>query len=414
MTEISKTIEHERGRTEVYGQSMLFHCNHYNRSHQQYIEDPNYVDSEDILLRSAAETAYRQTQQFHERHPDSTFADTLEFAADVFSFGGFGTLGFAELDADGGTVHSDNSHYGSALKQNVGERETAGEYFDRGFVAGVLLAAGEQHDLALGDGFDITQTKSISLGDDACEYQVDTDEQYQWLELREPQQIDDHPVIPEPSEETSVDTEQVIEDVQSLDVTGNEQGLIPQFGVTLTRGFADYYNKSSFRFARAVEEELGSIDFATEMLVEAGHICGFNTMGGIMTSPEWDAVVEPMIETREDWLHGIVAAINALGWGVWRIEELDPGERAVFRIYDPYESRGHLRWFGQSDYPVDFVAEGVAEALMNLLYYGDITESPTLDDEYYYELFEEKDGFDGEQTASVAMGDEYTEIVITR
>lgn len=413
MTDIPYNTEHARGRTDVYGQSMLFHCNHYNRSHQQYIEDPQYVDSEAIFLRSAAETAYRQTQAFHDARPDSTFEETLAFAEDVFSFGGFGRLDFSEVGMDGGTVYSDSSHYGSALKLNVGEREEPGEFFDRGFVAGVLLAAGQQHDLPLGDGFDIDQPTSISLGDDTCEYVIDTDGDFQWLELLEEYPVEDRPTIPEPAA-SNIDEAQIIEDVRSLDLTGNEQGLIPQFGVTLTRGYADYYNKTSFRFARAVEDELGDIDFATEMLVEAGHICGFNTMGGIMASPEWDGVVAPMIETHEDWLHGIVATINALGWGVWRVHDLEPEERAVFRIYDPYESVGHLRWFGKSDYPVDFVAEGVASALMNLLYYGDITGNPTLDEEYYYELFEEKGGFDSEQTASVAMGDEYTEVVVTK
>jgi hypothetical protein len=410
---VEDSIEIRPGRIEVYGQSQLYHCNHYNRSIQQYIEDPDYVPSERILLQSAAETAYRQAQAYLDVTPDATLPDLLAWAEDIFKWGGFGQLDFSDVTEAGGTVVGKTSHYGLALANTGTEREVPGEFFDRGFVAGILRAAGDAFDTPLADGFDLTQPASISMGDDHCEFVVDADSDYQWLEYTTPTEIEwrDPPGV---TAETAIDEESIIEAVQDLGLTGNEEGLIPAFGVNLTAGYAEYYNKGCFRYANTVVDEMGDIDVATDMLQEAGHICGFNTMGGIMTSPEWDAVVKPMIESREDWIHGIVACINALGWGTWRVEELVPDERLVVRIYNPYESAGYERWFGVVDFPVDFTASGVANALMNLVYYGDITDDPTLDDDYYYELFVDKGGFEAEQTKCVAAGDDYSEIVVTR
>lgn len=150
------------------------------------------------------------------------------------------------------------------------------------------------------------------------------------------------------------------------------------------------------------------------LLTEAGHICGFNTMGGIMSSEAWEGLVMPMVQEREDWLHGIIAVINALGWGVWRVIELVPNEKLVLRVWRPYESLGYLRWFGYSQHPLDYLVTGVAASIMNLLYEGDITEHPTLNLDYYYQINRSASSFWAEQTRCVAMGDDYSEVVVSR
>lgn len=410
---IEENITFHEGRTEIYGQAQLFHCNHYNRSIQQYIEDPGYVDSEQILLQSAAETGYRQAQGYLEREGED-FDDLLDWGEEIFAFGGFGNLDTSPVEPSCGTAVEYASHYGSALQTNVGERDQPGEYFDRGFTAGLILAGAEEFDIPLGTAFDLVQSRSISLGDDECRFVVDPAGDNNWLAYTDPDPYD--PVDPAPiTTNSNIDESEVIEAVQGLGLSGNEDGLIPQFGVQLTNGYAEYYNKGCFRTADQIVEEMGDISVAEEMFVEAGHICGFNTMGGIMTSPEWDAVVKPMIETQEDWIHGIVAVINALGWGTWRVEELEPDESLTIRVYNPYESVGYERWFGTPDYMADFTATGVAAALMNLVYEGDIMESPALTDEYYFELFQSKeDSFEGEQTVCAAQGEDFSEIQVSR
>ena len=69
---------------------------------------------------------------------------------------------------------------------------------------------------------------------------------------------------------------------------------------------------------------MGSDGIATaeQLLTEAGHVCAFNTFGGVMQSDEWNAMIKPMLRTSDEWMHGIIAVINSFGWGFWEIDEL--------------------------------------------------------------------------------------------
>ena len=45
---------------------------------------------------------------------------------------------------------------------------------------------------------------------------------------------------------------------------------------------------------------------------------------GAGTAPEWDAMIKPSCQNKEDWVHGMVAAVNTLGWGRWQVENVEP------------------------------------------------------------------------------------------
>lgn len=211
----------------------------------------------------------------------------------------------------------------------------------------------------------------------------------------------------------AIDENAVVSAVSSLGIAGDEEGLIPAFGLYLTRHMADYYNRVSFAAARRMAGS-GLEDDARALLVEAGHVCAFNTFGGIMKSAEWDAVVRPMIETREDWIRGMVAVINAFGWGRWSVVELAVDERLHIAIEGSYEATGWIRDYPVSDQPRCYLACGGVAGLMNLLYVGDITGAPTLDDAYYAQLFRGGRVFVAEEIACVAKGDPRCELVATR
>lgn len=211
----------------------------------------------------------------------------------------------------------------------------------------------------------------------------------------------------------AIDERAVVSAVAGLGIRGNEEGLIPAFGLFLTQHSADYYNRISFATARRLEGS-GLEDDGRALLVEAGHVCAFNTFGGIMQSAEWDAVVRPMIETREDWIRGMVAVVNAFGWGRWQIEELVPGERLRVSIDDAYECSGWVRDYPIGDQARCYLATGGVAGLMNLLYVGDITAAPRLDDAYYRKLFRAGGHFVADETACKARGDARCEITARR
>jgi hypothetical protein len=209
-----------------------------------------------------------------------------------------------------------------------------------------------------------------------------------------------------------VDEAGILSALAGLDFSGNEEGFIPRFGVLLTLHFANYYNRISYEFVRRMADT-GMLEHAETALIDAGYHCAFNTFGGIMVSAEWDAVIKPQCQTKEDWVHGMTATVNALGWGVWRVHELSP-ERLVMRIYDDYESRGYVGMYGQSERPVAYLATGGVAGIMNLIYVGDISQKPTLDDAYYAQVFDAENSFTARETQSRTMGAEFTEIVAER
>lgn len=403
------TIDHE---------PMVFHCNHYNRFLQLVVEDCHYIKREPILTQSAVDVAQRQLRAHFTEFPEMSRADRLDYAESVYRYCGFGNLPLAQLPkTDSGLqIVESSSHYGGALRLNYGKRGWPGEFFDLGYALGSIAAVDDQ--VCSGK---ITY-EAISMGAETTTFNLEPNPaEHPGISpiapVPHPGGADD---IPERQIGLHIDEPAIISAVAGLPLFGNDEGLIPAFGVNLTRHYADYYNLVSFRFEHALEQALNTHRFLGEMLwyeypslffykdkfshlqgrelastllVEAGHICGFNTMGGIMRSDAWYQLVVPQVRDKSDWLSGIVACINALGWGVWRITELVPNERLVIRAWHPYESLGHLRHFGKADHPVDYLMVGIASSLMNLLYNADITTKPELNLDFYYQVNRSKAGF---------------------
>ena len=149
------------------------------------------------------------------------------------------------------------------------------------------------------------------------------------------------------------------------------------------------------------------------LLIDAGYRCAFHTCGGIFLSPEWEAMMKPVVRSREDGAHAMATILSTLGWGRWSMVEVSE-RRAVMRLYDDYESLGFQAMYGTATRPVAFLAAGGLGGLMNLLYLGDILDGPNLDEAYFESVFEHADAFAVHQTKSIAMGDAYSEIVADR
>jgi len=439
----------QTGITLLAGEPVVFHCNHYNRFLQLVVEDCHYIAQIPILQDSASEVAYRQLRGMYNAHPEWQLAERIACAEELYRYCGFGDLDLgaaAQGMGQGVEIVERHSHYGSALRLNYGTRRKPGEYFDLGYAIGALAAVFAeplQGSICTGSGY-----QPISLQGEQTIFQVaprPTGESFPLATpaIGEPSLPQGAEPIPPRTQSLHVDEDAIIAAVGSLPLYGDAHGLIPAFGVYLTRHYADYYNLVSFRFEEALAQALATHKYLGEMLwfeypslffykekfghlqgaalaqtllIEAGHICGFHTMGGIMRSDPWYQLIVPQLHHKEDWLAGIVACINALGWGIWRIAEVIPNERLVLRAWYPYESLGYLRIYGgkQADHPIDYLMTGIGASLMNLLYTADITTKPDLTLEFYYQVNRSKGGFWGRQTRCVAQGDPYSEVVVER
>jgi len=386
---------------------LIFHCNHYNFWLQHTVLLVDGLGMEEVIREAAAAVVYNMVRALAGELGLKSPEEKLRLAADHFAQSGFGLMRFDQATERGGTVTTPVSHYGQCLSDACpSEFGQAQNIFDQGYAAGALTAA---HDKALGS-IRASTTACMSLG--ASEGIIKLEEG-DGLALPSPGPGEGSDAeLPPPNANTNVDESSIIKAVRALDFDGNEEGLIPRFGVMLTLHFANFYNRVSFEFVRRMQDT-GVLAEGERLLVEAGHRCAFNTFGGIMSSAEWDAVVGPQCKSKEDWVHGMVAVTNCLGWGTWRVADLS-ADRLVLHVYDGYESRGYLGMFGKAERPVSYLACGGAAGLMNLVYNGDIHERPERSEDYYRRVFESERSFTATQTQCVAQGAPFTEIIASR
>ncbi|MFN3198215.1 MAG: hypothetical protein ACE366_07325 [Bradymonadia bacterium] len=392
----------------LYGREpLIFHCNHYNHHLQQTLLLPD-IGMEEVIRDAAASVAYAAISK-----AGDTPEARAKVAADTFAELGFGTIDFSKATAEGGVVVTPTSHYGQMTKLAREEpgtnHSTQQSFFDQGYAAGALAAI---HGLPARQ-FAAKAVSCLSVGDSEGRIELSKHEHLEDRLYRSAANgFGSGDVAPPPYGDTSVDEGKTLEALSGLDFSGNEEGFIPRFGVVLTRHFANFYNRISFEFVHRMSE-MGLLEAAEDLLVNAGYHCAFNTFGGIMTSAEWDAVIKPQCQTKADWVHGMVATVNALGWGTWRVAEISD-DKLVVRIYDDYESRGYVGLYGTADRPICYLARAGVVGTMNLVHVGDIASKPTLDRDFFVKVFESPDGFKVEETKCMAMGDDYTEIVAWR
>ena len=394
-------ISNVQGQTFIGELNRVFHCNYYNAYLQTAVmmsEGAGDCQPRRLLSDAAVPLVRRLRKLGYTEH------DLRE----EFSFCGFGKLRRAAGKDEWLTP---TSHYGqAAIMPGHGEHSC---YFNAGYIAGITDLETEE-----------TMCKQTRAPVD-------------WYKTTGPlHPIDDYlkrptELHPAPARfdfpecqpfDTVVDEAAIIGAVSGLPLFGksglNDTGLIDAFGVVLTNHFADYYNYISYESYFGMLKAGMPVAQIQDVFVQGGHICAFNTFGGIMSSPEWDAVVRPMCrgDSAEDWIHGMVAIANALGWGVWRVEKIVPGRQLIIRVYNSYEGVGYRRMYPRADNPqLSFLVMGGVQGLAHLFWKIDIRKRPKLNQEFYATVFNSPENkFSVKQTHAIAAGHEYDRVIAWR
>jgi hypothetical protein len=195
----------------------------------------------------------------------------------------------------------------------------------------------------------------------------------------------------------AIERKKIIENLSKITVIGNQDGIIPAFGVYINQLPAAFWCSFSEKLTRIVSDDL--YEAAEYLLVNAANECGYHTGYGIITSEEWKAVVEPMIETPpEDVLHGAFAVLTALGWAKSEILELVPGEKMIVRAYDYYEA--DVVKYGRTDKMSAYMVRGICAAFMDLAYGKPYPDG--------------RGAFECKQVKGIECGDDYGEFVVTK
>jgi len=411
MVEIPATLtpqSHDAYLSVSGGEPLIFHCHHYNIVLQQSIEDAAaQLGGEEFLREAAAIVAF---EQLNESFGKIDVEERLKIVSEIFRVQGFGLLKFETMNEQGGVATLKDSHYGLGFASRTPRRKTPACFFPTGFIEGALGAI-------YGGGagaYSAQETSCVAVSGGDCRIEIHR--------RAEPQELSRSPGVggvpkslPERNPLASnIDEDAILAALATLPLVGDDEGQIPAFGVLLTRHYANYYNRISCELLTRLQDKADFLkEAAREVLREAGHVCAFNTFGGIMESPEWEGLIQPMIKERSDWVSGIVACINALGWGRWTVTSLDEGKSLTVRVDGSYESNYFRAACKIDDAPQCHFCCGAVAGIMNLLYIGDITHAPELSPEYYKTLFSGPKSFRARETQCRSQGHEYCEFVAT-
>lgn len=343
-------------RRWIAGKEVILHCHHYNSRLQNTIEGASAVDGRAIIVR-AAEAVFRDHVANAIVESDD-LAMRLRVARNLYAHLGYGWLDFSRLDD--GAITATASHFVEGWNAGFPGRSEPVCSFAEGYLQGAIHAV-------TGKTVYVRERECMIAGAPACRFEIVT-------ERNEPIATHDKtkravtPKAHPASLPSNVDSDKIVQALVEMPIHGNPEGLIPAFGVYLASTPADFYNRICLDFVAAMGEA-GLASTAKKLLVFDAETCGMNTFRGIMSSPEWDGLVGPMIRQPSDNLFGIVAVSNALGWGNWHITKHASPNAVTLESMNGYEAFGFLERRGSfAKAPQCYMLTGVAAGIMELVY----------------------------------------------
>lgn len=391
---------------EIGGEAMIFHCHHYITNLQRTILDADYIDSSRFLIGSAADSVYYQLTNLCK---GLNVEESKKMAEDIYKCFGFGLIDLECMDENGCELKTTNSFFSKTWEMKFGKRSEPIDYYTSGFLAATyaVIYNKELKDIRA------IQTSCLACGDEVNTHVIKLgDCNYDTYPKKTPTKFKEVPKLKIDWEHEEAITNAFLGAHATM--VGNEEGLIPAFGVYLARNQSDYINRLQFEFVHKMTEVAGDygVTLAGELLLEAGHACGFFTYGGIMTSNEWNSVVKPYLETKEDWIKALASLVNTMGWGYHTAVEISEN-RAVFRNYNDFEDLSYVRMYGKSTYPVHWANSGGFTGLMQLIYNSDLVNGIKIEtEEGFRHMRRSKERYKTVMTKSIACGDDYLEVEI--
>ena len=101
----------------------------------------------------------------------------------------------------------------------------------------------------------------------------------------------------------AIDSSKIIHAVREGSRLRESKGIIPLFGVYLSLFSVQYYNRLTFDFEKTIGPHREAE--AQDLLIKAAQECGYATFQGIRNSWEWEQIVAPMIDKKEDQMPSI-------------------------------------------------------------------------------------------------------------
>lgn len=343
-------------RRRIAGKEMVVHCHHYNARLQNAIESVSQIDGKKIIS-SSAETVF--SEQIGNLFTDAdSIEDQWQIATELYAHLGYGRLDISRLEA--GEIEATSSHYVEGWSVCFGDVKRPICTFTEGCLQGMV------HRIT-GDLVTVREIECMHQGAPRCRFVLDHNRTEPFTSNEKKSFLFTPMSSGEFLNSQAVDEEKIIGALAELPLSGNDEGLIPQFNVYLASTPADFYNLVTIRFIETMGDT-NRLNTARRLLLFCAEVCGLMTFRGIMQSPEWDALIEPMIENDTDRLLAIIAISNGLGWGNWHVVTHQPEISLQLQSLNGYEAIGYREYREQSDTPQCLMFTGVAAGIMELLY----------------------------------------------
>ena len=411
-----RTLLEPHDLTFMSGAPYLYHCHHYNLFHDQTIDD---MLGEEMGLQTrfaAARTAFHGLLSgvTHDLGLE-TPAECVQLAQELFRAMGHGRMSL-DVGPSGGTAHGTDLHYGFTWRDKYGNTVRRVEPADA--VGAGFVAAATQVAYGLPDGsMTATETVCIARREAECTFEITRSKP--GPDVMPPVVQSDYAAQLKGSRPGLYEDHigAIADKLQAFvgGVSGDERGLVEAFGVFVTMHLANYYDATAYAAVHHVEKTIPAlVETAEELLREAGHVCVFNTFGGILSSPEWEAVAAPLSGDPLEIIQGGAAIARGLGFGRWAVEDYVPGKRLVMCASSNYEAPFYLSRYGRSEKPRCYFFQGAALAIMVLAHRVNWGDRPELTQSLYDELFSGAGlGFEVSSSRCVTKGDDCTEVVVT-
>lgn len=395
---------------------VIYHCHHFNLFLDQTIQDAlGPEDSIWLRTKAAHDATYHLLSNLFSKLRVDTPVERIQAASTVFAAMGHGSLNIL-ANHGGGTMTGDYLHYGYAWLQKYGQqirRRTTADPFAAGFGAAAVEVA---YDLPKGSLWG-REEACIANREDQCQFSI------------QPHNHSQHNNTPHYKEEqlalvkqsltckyepnVAAITEGLVGFLGTLST--DSRGLLEGFGVIVALHLTEYCNRISYGALELLQQKNPSVVPMLETLLrESGHVCVFNTFGGILRSPEWEGMVGLPGRTKDMSIYSCTAIARALGFGHWAVAEFVPEQRLVLRCAGTYEAVHYLNHIGRSNQPRCYFLQGAAVAFMQLTHSYDWDERAPFTQELYDSLFRKGLTWQAQETKCMTMGDDYCEVVVTR
>lgn len=343
-------------RRIIAKKEVVIHCHHYNARLQNIIEETKHINGKEIILRVTEEVFSDYIKNVF--LAQDSIADKWEIASRFYAHLGYGTLDFSQLNE--GIVTSSHSHFVEGWAAGFREVNRPVCTFTEGYLQGTI------HRIT-GESVYVREEACMKAGAKQCRFKIDKSRSIP-LQFSPQHSFNFNPkTYSNAVQFKNIERHKIINALVEMPFYGNAHGLIPKFNVYLSNIPADIYNLICIRFIEEMKKQ-NLLSTAQKLLLFAGEICAVNTLRGIIISREWYELILPMVQEECDYLHGLIAITNGLGWGNWHILHYKPGEALEMESLNGYEALGYLQYRGKVHEPQCYMLTGVAAGIMELLH----------------------------------------------